>query len=355
MFSREMALALSDLGHVVRPFGKMDKPGPLRDRRIAEANDLPGPVRTAAFAGSCLAAIARERPDYVISTHVNFGPVALLAKRMFGTPFTLVAHGIDIHSRLPRMTLAALRYADRVVAVSQWTRARVLSLGGIDASRVVIVPNTFNELNFGVAPPAEYLSKRYELEPDDKVVLTVARLDPGERYKGYDRILEALPSLLAECGKVRFIVAGQGGDRQRAEGIAAELGVSQAVTFAGFVPDAELADHYRLADAFAMPSVGEGFGIVFLEAMACGTPVLAGNRDGSVDALDGGRLGKLVNPDDAAEIADGIAQLLHRRGPDLWFDRQALHEAVVDRFGRAAFRETLRGVLSGLPPRVLPA
>ena len=93
-----------------------------------------------------------------------------------------------------------------------------------------------------------------------------------------------------------------------------------------------------------MPPTGEGFGIAFLEAMACGTPVLAGNRDGSVEALDGGRLGSLVDPTDVKAIADGIIALLMQQGRAWWFDKEALHEAVTQRFGRAAFRDTLRKV-----------
>jgi glycosyltransferase involved in cell wall biosynthesis len=84
---------------------------------------------------------------------------------------------------------------------------------------------------------------------------------------------------------------------------------------------------------------------VDLEAMACGTPVLAGNADGSADALDGGRLGKLVNPRSVPEIAAGLIALLRGEGSDFWFDRDALHGAVIDRFGRDAFRMTLAKIL----------
>jgi glycosyltransferase involved in cell wall biosynthesis len=91
-----------------------------------------------------------------------------------------------------------------------------------------------------------------------------------------------------------------------------------------------------------MPSTGEGFGIVFLEALCCGTPVVSGDRDGSVDALDGGRLGRLVDPTDVNAIGQGIAALLKKQAPDWWFDRRALREAVVRRFGRTAFRNRVR-------------
>jgi glycosyltransferase involved in cell wall biosynthesis len=118
------------------------------------------------------------------------------------------------------------------------------------------------------------------------------------------------------------------------------------VTFPGFVPDDELPDYYRLADVFAMPSVAEGFGIVFLEAMACGTPVLAGNLDGSVDAVADGELGLLINPESVPEIAQGLCTLLEKEGPPIWFNRQSLHDAVTTRFGHDAFRACVAEILS---------
>ncbi len=325
--------------------GKADAPGTWYGFPLWGMGNAAQPLRTPGFAAGILAACGWHRPDHVISTHLNFGPVAHCAKRVFRTPYTLVAHGIDVHDNLSSARHAALRAADRVIAVSTWTRQRVLDLGGIEPSRLVVLPNTVDESRFSVAPRSPGLASRYGLQADEKVVLTVARLDPGEGYKGYDRIVQALPAIRTACGAVRFLLVGKSDDRARVEQIARHLGVGHAVSFAGFVPDEEMADHYRLADVFAMPSTGEGFGIVFLEAMACGTPVLAGNLDGSVDALDGGRLGQLVDPDDVGAIANGIIALLRQQAPAWWFDRQCLHDAVIQHFGRAAFRENLRKVL----------
>jgi len=295
-----------------------------------------------AFAAEALFACARFRPDHVISTHLNFGPAAHWAKRVYGTPYTLIAHGIDVHEDLSAARRAALRAADRLIAVSSWTRQRLLDLGDIDVRRIDVVPNTVDEERFTLERGTQELARRYDLQPDEKVILTVARLDIGERYKGYDRIVQALPAVRAACGTVRFIIVGKGDDRGRVEALARELGMHEAVTFAGFVADEDLPAHYSLADVFAMPSTGEGFGIVFLEAMACGTPVLAGNRDGSVDALDGGRLGSLVDPTAVGAIARGLISLLKREGPEWWFERSSLRGAVVERFGRDAFRRALQ-------------
>jgi glycosyltransferase involved in cell wall biosynthesis len=91
-----------------------------------------------------------------------------------------------------------------------------------------------------------------------------------------------------------------------------------------------------------MPSTGEGFGIVFLEAMGCGCPVVAGNRDGSVDALDNGKLGLLIDPLDVEAIAEAITGILQRQGNPVWLNPDALHNAAAQRFGPRAFSESLQ-------------
>jgi glycosyltransferase involved in cell wall biosynthesis len=337
-FSRELALALRDGGTKAALFGKDDRTGVWEALPVRGSGGLPEAIRTPAFALCLLAGAWQDRPHAIVSTHLNFGSVAHLAKRWWRIPYILVAHGIDVHPELSAARLAALRSADQVIAVSAWTRHRVLALGGILADRVSVLPDTYDDQQFVVAKRSPSLAARYQLHANEKVILTVARLNAVEGYKGYDRILQALPEIISACGRVRFLIVGKGDDRIRLEVMARELGITDAVTFAGFITDDELADHYRLADVFAMPSTGEGFGIVFLEAMGCGTPVLGGNQDGSVDALDGGRLGLLVDPTSVAAIAAGLISLLRQKGPDLWFDRGALSSAVQSTYGRESFQ-----------------
>lgn len=346
-FSRALVTALRDIGHDLYLCGKVDEPGTWNDFRLWGAGRLPPALRTPHFASGLIATCARDRPDFILSTHLNFGPAAHIAKRLFGTPYALVVHGVDMHEHLSHSRREAILAADKVIVISAWTRQRLFSNLPVDPVRVEILPNTVDEERFNVAARPAALVERYGLRPDERVVLTVARLDSKEAYKGYDRVLQALPAIRQACGEVRYLLVGQGDDRPRIEAIARDLRVQESVTLAGFVPEDELADHYRLADVFAMPSTGEGFGIAFLEALACGTPVLAGDRDGSVDAVDGGRLGCLVDPMDVGAIASTLAGLLRRDGPQWWFDRNALHDAVAARFGHAAFR---RAIAQILPP-----
>ena len=346
-FSRELAVAVKALHGAPMLFGKLDLNRTWENLPLWGAGSYPEQFRTAGFAAGVVLAALRHQPTCILSTHLNFGPVAHFLKRFRGIPYTLVAHGIDVHSGLSPSRLKALQNADQIIAVSEWTRQRVLELGGMDESSVRVLPNTYDDSRFVVGGRPENLVRRYHLDDGEKVILTVARLDQGEGYKGYDRILQALPAIRESSGRVRYLIAGRGDDRPRLETMARDLGVSAAVTFTGFVPDEELPDHYRLADVFAMPSTGEGFGIVFLEAMGCGTPVLGGNRDGSVDALNGGKLGLLVDPTSVDAIAGGLISLLKRQGPAPWFNRVLLSKAVKAVYGRESFRRRVE-LLPGL-------
>jgi glycosyltransferase involved in cell wall biosynthesis len=145
---------------------------------------------------------------------------------------------------------------------------------------------------------------------------------------------------------VRYLIAGEGDDTGRIRRMVEERGLGGHVTLTGFVPDDELCDHYNLCDVFAMPSKREGFGIVYLEAMACGRPTLAGNKDGAVDALQRGRLGALVNPDDVREITDTLVGILERTYPNnLMYSPEDLRGAVIDAFGFERFKQTLSSYL----------
>lgn len=346
-FSRELAIAIALVrthGRV-QLFGRDDRDGEWGGMQVRGAGAVAAPVRKLAFAARLLAQVFRHRPAWIITTHLNFAPVGWLAKRLLGVRYVVVAHGIDVHPGLSRMRKIALRRADSVWAVSRWTRDRLLQIG-LQPHRVRVLSNTVDDRRFDVGPSPIALRERYAIAKDEKVLLTVARLDPAEKYKGCDAVLRALPAVQRRVGPVRYLVVGAGADRARIERLAEELGVAQQVTFCGFVADDELPDHYRLADVFVMPSRGEGFGIVFLEAMACGTPVLGGDQDGTRDALADGDLGMLVDPDDADAIASALADLLDGNGRPAWFRRQALRDACLDLHGRAVFARRVADALA---------
>jgi glycosyltransferase involved in cell wall biosynthesis len=179
--------------------------------------------------------------------------------------------------------------------------------------RVRVLPNTF-EPRFAPGPKPNYLLDRYNLR-GRRVLLTVSRLAASERYKGHDQVISILPRVLERFPDATYLIVGDGDDRQRLEALAVAFGVADTTKFAGHVPHDELPDYFRLADAFVMPSTGEGFGIAFLEAAASGLPVIGSNRDGSVDALADGAIGTLVDPDRQEGLLAAICNALAREMP----------------------------------------
>lgn len=252
--------------------------------------------------------------DGVVCGHLYMLPLALLAARIKGAPLLLIVHGIEAwgptQTRLAGwLTRQAAQHVDAFVAVSDVTRRRFAAWLGLDPARGAVVPNCIEAERYGPGPKRPDLVERYGLD-GKTVLMTLGRLSAQERYKGFDEVMEALPALAERVPDLAYLICGSGDDRARLEQKADVLGVRDRVVFAGYVPESEKADHYRLADAFVMPGSGEGFGIVYLEALACGVPVVASTLDASREAVRDGELGAVVDPRDPADLRRGILQAL---------------------------------------------
>ena len=166
-------------------------------------------------------------------------------------------------------------------------------------------------------------------------------MDADERYKGQDRVIAALPKLIARGHDVVYVLVGDGNDVGRLKRLAVDTGVGNRVRFMGPIPPERLVNFYRLADLFVMPSTGEGFGIAFLEAMASGITALGLAVAGARDALADGELGIAVAE---SEFDDALQHALENRksaGP-------ALATAVRARFGREHFARGVEWALERL-------
>lgn len=301
-----------------------------------------GKLRTIIFSVVLILQAIRQKPNLIITTHINFIPAARLLKKITGIPFWAIAHGVEAWGIEDHQVKKALHDADQILAVSNYTRDRLIKEENLNPHKIVVLPNTFDPSHLQVGGKPAHLLTKFNLKPEQKVILTVGRLAEQKRYKGYDQVLEALPQVLKVFPDLRYIIGGKGKDRPRIEQIISRLKLEPWVIFAGFIPDAELADYYNLSDVLAMPSKREGFGIVFIEALACGRPVIGGTLDGAVDALDGGRLGALVDPDNIDEIAQTIIQILAKDYTHpLIYEPDQLRQEVIKTFGFSRFTEIL--------------
>src|SRR5260370_20545882 len=227
--------------------------------------------------------VALFRPvDLVFCGHLFMAPLAALITRLKGARLIVQTHGIEAWPRPSRAQRKALEVADLVLCVSRHTRSAVLSWAAIMPELVLVVPDTVRE----AFTPGDGSTQRAALALEGKrVLLTVGRMDPRERYKGHDRVVAAIPELVTKGYDIHYLIIGEGDDRTRLEALARDVGVSERVRFLGRVELQTLVEIYRMADLFVMPSTGEGFGVVFLEAMASGTPALGLGVAGATDAL----------------------------------------------------------------------
>ena len=330
---------------VVLPRIVSEAPGPLPDRLSFRTEAAAGKV---AFGWETLRLLlTRQHYEAVLCGHIHLLPLAWAVARWKGAPLLLIIHGLEARDPTSKaLSNLLVSRVDCFVAASHFTKDRFIQWTGLDEEKGHVIPTGIaDRARFSPGPKPEALLRRYDLS-GRSVLMTLSRLPVQEERKGHDEVLEVLPALTEEIPDLAYLICGDGDDRPRLEAKAGRLGLSGRVVFAGYVPEAEKVDHYRLADAFVMPGRTEGFGIVYLEALACGVPVVASRADASREAVRDGVLGEVVDPDDPIDLKRGIrAALARERGvvPD-----------GLDYFSKERFTERWHRVIDLHAPRVAP-
>jgi len=275
--------------------------------------DVSGVSGSLAFLNSVWRVLTQKRNfNFILCCHINLMPLAWLIGKLHKLPVILEIYGIEAWQPSGRWLSETLsRSAFSVVSISEYTRVRFLSWSKLVPSKCKILPNAIHVEKYSISGKSSALVERYGLH-GKRVLLTFGRIVSKERAKGFDEVLDLLPELLIDNPDIVYLIAGDGEYSSALKEKVLTLGLSEYVVFTGMVVEEEKSDIYSLADVYVMPSRGEGFGFVFLEAMACGIPVIASRVDGSREAVLDGELGAVVNPDDPAEIRGAIVEALKK-------------------------------------------
>jgi phosphatidylinositol alpha-1,6-mannosyltransferase len=269
--------------------------------------------------------VGHEKYNLIVCSHVCLAPVAALVRALFGTPYWVACHDVEawVHVRLPEA--AALKGANLILPVSDFTARRVSEVHNIPAAKARVVRNAVPDdfadmlLSGNGHPHAGRTSNK-----DEKVLLSVGSLSRGHAYKGIDKVIRAMPALLGTIPCLRYVVVGEGDNRESLEKLADRVGVRDRVGFVGGVTQTELAAHYHTCDVFVLPSGapapdgrwrGEGFGRVYVEAALAGKPVVGSQSGGTAEAVVHGRTGLLVDPFSSEELTRALLALL--QNPEL--------------------------------------
>ncbi len=262
--------------------------------------------------------IEGAKSDVVILSHINLLLIGWVIKKISpSTKIVLLAHGIEIWYPLGSRRRSMLHRCDLVLAVSTYTKNVIIDVHELPGEKCAVLNNCLDPY----LPLPSILKKnkalldKYGFNATDTILMTLTRLSSKERYKGYDNVIRAMAVIKPNHGSIKYLVAGSFDDNEKSfvDGLLRQYGLEDNVALPGYIEDEELEDHFAMSDMYVMPSRKEGFGIVFIEAMYYGLPVIAGNQDGSTDALLNGQLGQLVNPEDVNGIASAITNIVERR------------------------------------------
>ncbi len=296
------------------------------------------------FVLSALAAGAMK-PRLIFAAHVNLAPVAWLATQRAGAKMVIVGHGIEVWEPLPWIRRKAVKSANALVAISQFTAARLSDMQGIAPEAIHLLPPALDP-SFRVAGENEASPLPPRWFPKGRVLLSVTRLAASEGYKGVDTMIRTLARIQIRVPDLHYLIVGEGDDRARLEKLARDSGVAGRVHFAGKL-DASTDDLwacYANCDVFVLPSKGEGFGIVFLEAMAFGKPVIGGHHGGTPDIIEDGITGFLVDHGDEVRLGQIIEMLVRDESM-----RQAIGRAgrtrVENQYQFEAFKRRFESIL----------
>jgi glycosyltransferase involved in cell wall biosynthesis len=287
------------------------------------------------------------RYDLVIAGHLFCLPAALRYARKIKKPCWCLTFGLESWGHLKPAYVESLRSVDRVVTISTFSRNMLEVSSGRTGPIDIIPPMTDPE----VFKPE---NNSGDLGPGEIRLLTVSRLAGRSREKGHEIVLEAM-AILRKAGiqKLRYWIAGNGPARGELEDYAQKLGLSDVVHFKGRVPDEDLPALYNACDIFIMPSrvaehdngiwTGEGFGIVYTEASACGLPVIACDTGGQTDCVIDGKTGFLIKPDPQS-ASDAIRRLIEQPGRARAMG-MAGRELVQQRFNPDLFKSAWKNLM----------
>lgn len=284
-----------------------------------------------------------QRPSFMhVHTLYPAGAAGRLLARRHGLPYVVTIHGSDLYTNITRESweaevLPVVRDATAVICVSERLAIDAIERAGADPARTIVIPNTFDASTFALR----------DEPPSGETLLSVGRLVD---IKGHDVLLEAVAALAQTHPRLRLRIVGAGPERSALESCARELGIADRVTFLGALGSEQLSVEYRSADLFVLPSLREGFGVVLLESLASGTPVVA-TRSGGPESIVDASLGELAEPGDATSLAEAIERALGRLDG---FEPAVLSRTMHDRYHPDVVGERLvrlyREVVAGTPP-----
>jgi phosphatidylinositol alpha-1,6-mannosyltransferase len=282
----------------------LDESGPADDDDLFEREDPPLMHWYAGSRWRFSSALLRSRADRVLYDHVGLARMQGMLPAALARPYLLLIHSVEIWNNHRNDYHRTARNARLLIANSEYT-ARKARRHYPDLPEIAVCWPGKDQVESGLS----IRDATYEhLGPH--AMLIVGRMDAEQRHKGHDHLIEAMPLVLQQVPDAQLVIAGGGSDRDRLDSKARALGVSENIYFAGRVEEPQLQELYTRCALFVMPSDGDGFGLVFLEAMMNRLPCVGLEQGAAAEIFEQGKSGKLVDRDDLVGMANDLYSLL---------------------------------------------
>lgn len=288
---------------------------------------------------------AARRSDLIVCGHIGQLPVAWLCYLRYPKcKYVLVAHGIEVWRSFSYLEHRALHAAAAIWCVSDYTRTEIAAHASLEPGHAFVLPNALDpflhpDTDAGAqamdAPSTE--SSPVELQAAAPIILTISRLTYSDRYKGVDHLIQAMPAIREKIPNTRLRVIGRGDDLPRLQKLAAPLG--EAVQFLGYVSDETIKTEIATSDIFALPSEREGFGLVYLEAMAQGKPCVGAHAGGAPEVINASS-GLFVPFGDVPALSNACIEALTRK-----WSADAIRARAAE-FSYSNFRHRLQSLVA---------
>ena len=337
-----LARALATLGHEVHIF-TLDFPGApafeeteegVKIHRVASElghpNFLTWVLLFNHFIEKRMADVSRKMEFDVLHVHDWLtAPAGITFKHSTGKPMVLTMHSTEhgrsgIHnpdsSTIDGIEWWATYEARKIITTSGSMKSEVCDHFRLPWKKVEIIPNAVDPAKYNASVDRGTVRARYGVQQNERLVLSVARLVP---QKGIEYLIQAVPNVAWRHPETKFVIVGEGWYRDHLQYLAGTTGQAWRINFTGFLPDHELVALTRSADVLVIPSVYEPFGIVALEGMAAGVPVVASQVGGLAEIIEHDKTGVLVYPRNPDSIAWGINHVLSNPDHAKWLAQNA--------------------------------
>ena len=289
---------------------------------LATAYRRPRFTRLIVYAIYFLRQLIVFKPDVVFSsTWQPYGPIIVTLARIFNFSSHFQVHGVEILTAQDnwlhkKLMIYTLKRSNGIFAMGSFQLKNLVKLG-INKEKISIILDGTDPIKFRSGLDSSHLINKHNLK-GKKIILTVSNLYP---HKGQDKIIKTLPKIVESVPNIVYLIIGKGPQYNYLKSLSAKYGVKDKVIFTGYVDNDDLPYYYNLCDIFVMLSKEvrgantgtEGYGLVFVEANACGKPTIGSRSGGIYDAIINGETGYLINSEDTNEILDKITLLCNNK------------------------------------------